>query len=128
MMLLASSLFKLMEFLSILFIFGGGPHCYCLLAIVFAPDRRQTRDAILRNYPVIGHMRHVLPKLGEFLRQYFFAMDRDELSFNRAERNWVENSSKNADLSRSQPYRRSRCSRSNSLKAPSPAREAFFPG
>jgi hypothetical protein len=96
MMLLASSLFKLMEVLSILFIFGVGS-TLLLLAIVFALDRRQTRDTIVRNYPVIGHMRHVLSKLDEFLRQYFFAMDRDELPFNRAERNWVESSSKNAD-------------------------------
>ena len=27
--------------------------------------------------------------LGEFFRQYFFALDREELPFNRAERNWV---------------------------------------
>src|SRR5277367_1168383 len=96
MMLLASSLFKVIEFLSVLFIFGVGS-VLLLLSIVFALDRGQTSDAILRNYPVIGHMRHILSKLGEFLRQYFFAMDRDELPFNRAERNWVGNSSKNAD-------------------------------
>ena len=96
MMFLASTLFKVMEVLSILFIFGVGS-VMIFLAIVFAFDRRQNRDAILRNYPVIGHMRHILSKLGEFLRQYFFAMDRDELPFNRAERNWVDNSSRNAD-------------------------------
>ena len=28
-------------------------------------------------------------KLGEFFRQYFFAMDREELPFNRAQRDWV---------------------------------------
>ena len=28
-------------------------------------------------------------KLGEFFRQYFFAMDREEMPFNRAERSWV---------------------------------------
>ncbi len=89
MMFLASTLFRVMEFLSIVFIFGVGS-LLALLAIVFVLDRRQSRDAILRNYPVIGHMRHILSKLGEFLRQYFFAADRDELPFNRAERNWVE--------------------------------------
>ncbi len=96
MMFLASTLFRVMEFLSIVFIFGVGS-LLALLAIVFVLDRRQSRDAILRNYPVIGHMRHILSKLGEFLRQYFFAADRDELPFNRAERNCVENSSKYAD-------------------------------
>ena len=78
MMFLASTLFKVMEFLSILFILGVGS-VLVLLTIVFALDRRQNRDAILRNYPVIGHMRHILSKLGEFLRQYFFAMDRDAM-------------------------------------------------
>jgi glutamate synthase domain-containing protein 2 len=43
-------------------------------------------------------MRYILSGLGEFFRQYFFAMDRDELPFNRAERGWVESASKNADL------------------------------
>ena len=57
----------------------------------------QSRDAILRNYPLIGHMRYVFSSLGEFFRQYFFAMDREELPFNRAERNWIESASKNCD-------------------------------
>ena len=42
-------------------------------------------------------MRHILSNLGEFFRQYFFAMDREELPFNRAERGWVERASKNVD-------------------------------
>ncbi|CAN0585001.1 unnamed protein product, partial [Ectocarpus sp. 12 AP-2014] len=28
-------------------------------------------------------------ELGEFFRQYFFAMDREEMPFNRAQRNWI---------------------------------------
>ena len=96
MMFLASTLFNVLEFLSLLFIFAVGS-ALSFLTAVYVLDRRQHGDAILRNYPVIGHMRHILSSLGEFLRQYFFAMDRDELPFNRAERNWVENASKNAD-------------------------------
>lgn len=65
-----------------------------LVAIVtFFVDRAQTTDAIRRNYPVIGHFRHIFSELGEFFRQYFFAMDREELPFNRAQREWVERSS-----------------------------------
>ena len=33
--------------------------------------------------------------MGTFFRQYFFAMDREELPFNRAERSWVYRAAKN---------------------------------
>jgi glutamate synthase domain-containing protein 2 len=58
-------------------------------AVFFVIDRIQTGDAIRRNYPVIGRFRHIFSELGEFFRQYFFAMDREELPFNRAQREWV---------------------------------------
>ncbi|MGR3796352.1 FMN-binding glutamate synthase family protein [Vannielia sp. SX4] len=62
-----------------------------LLAVVlFVIDKTQTQDAIRRNYPVIGRFRHLFSTLGEFFRQYFFAMDREELPFNRAQRDWVK--------------------------------------
>jgi glutamate synthase domain-containing protein 2 len=57
--------------------------------IVFVMDRWQTGDAIRRNYPVIGRFRGLFTTLGEFFRQYFFAMDREEMPFNRAQRDWV---------------------------------------
>ena len=60
--------------------------------ILFVIDRSQTEDAIRRNYPVIGRFRHIFSQLGEFFRQYFFAMDREELPFNRAQREWVKRS------------------------------------
>lgn len=59
------------------------------LVVLFVIDRTQKADAIRRNYPVIGRFRHIFSELGEFFRQYFFAMDREELPFNRAQRNWV---------------------------------------
>src|SRR5208282_2627238 len=96
MTFIASSVMKTLDFLSTLFVFAF--LCCVLLALgVFLLDRMQSRDAILRNYPLIGHMRYVFSALGEFFRQYFFAMDREELPFNRAERNWVERAAKNAD-------------------------------
>ena len=58
--------------------------------ILFIADRLQTHDAIRRNYPVIGRFRHIFSTLGEFFRQYFFAMHREELPFNRAQREWVK--------------------------------------
>ncbi len=94
---LASSVMQTLSTLSTLFVFTLGLGVL-FLVVLFVLDRRQQRDAILRNYPVIGHMRYILAGLGEFFRQYFFAMDRDELPFNRAERTWIDNASKNADL------------------------------
>ena len=58
--------------------------------VMFVVDRAQTHDAIRRNYPVIGRFRHLFSTLGEFFRQYFFAMDREELPFNRAQREWIK--------------------------------------
>lgn len=82
------------EFLSVLFIFVVG---LALLAVivVYLFDITQSKHAIRRNYPVIGHLRYIFEKLGEFFRQYFFAMDREELPFNRAQRNWVYRAAKN---------------------------------
>ena len=61
--------------------------------VLFVIDRSQTSDAIRRNYPVIGRFSHIFSELGEFFRQYFFAMDREELPLNRAQRDWVKRAS-----------------------------------
>ncbi len=66
-----------------------------LIVVLFVIDRLQTSDAIRRNYPVLGRFRGIFTTLGEFFRQYFFAMDREELPFNRAQRDWVERASEN---------------------------------
>ncbi|WP_406646543.1 FMN-binding glutamate synthase family protein [Aliisedimentitalea scapharcae] len=79
---------KAIEFFAISFVSIIG--LVAVLAVVmFVVDRFQTSDAIRRNYPVIGRFRHLFSELGEFFRQYFFAMDREELPFNRAQREWV---------------------------------------
>jgi glutamate synthase domain-containing protein 2 len=67
------------------------------IVIIYVIDRTQTQQAIRRNYPVIGRLRYLFEHLGVFFRQYFFAMDREELPFNRAERAWVARASKNID-------------------------------
>ena len=75
--------------LALLFVFIIG--ILVLLAIVlFVIDRTQKGDAVRRNYPVLGRFRGLFSQLGEFFRQYFFAMDREEMPFNRAQREWVE--------------------------------------
>ena len=65
--------------------------------VVYITDVSQTRSALRRNYPVIAHFRYLFEHLGGFFRQYFFAMDREEMPFNRAQRSWVYQSSKNLD-------------------------------
>ncbi|MFC3613836.1 FMN-binding glutamate synthase family protein [Lutimaribacter marinistellae] len=79
---------KALEWMALAFVFGLGLLVFAAL-VLFLIDRFQTSDAIRRNYPVIGRFRHLFTTLGEFFRQYFFAMDREELPFNRAQRDWV---------------------------------------
>jgi glutamate synthase domain-containing protein 2 len=81
---------------SILFIFIIGITVLGIL-ILFLADVLQTKDAIRRNFPVVGHLRSIFQELGVFFRQYFFAMDREELPFNRAQREWVYRASKDSD-------------------------------
>ena len=64
---------------------------------LYVVDVTQTKHAIRRNYPVIGRFRYIFEHLGEFFRQYFFAMDREELPFNRAQRSWAYRAAKNLD-------------------------------
>ena len=78
-----------LNFLAVAFVFVVGLVAAIAL-VLFVIDRVQTHDAIRRNYPVIGRFRHLFSTLGEFFRQYFFAMDREELPFNRAQREWVK--------------------------------------
>jgi glutamate synthase domain-containing protein 2 len=67
------------------------------VAAMYVVDITQTRHAIRRNFPVIGRFRYMFENLGEFFRQYFFAMDREELPFNRAERAWAYRAAKGVD-------------------------------
>ncbi|MGR3491512.1 MAG: FMN-binding glutamate synthase family protein, partial [Shimia sp.] len=78
-----------LEWLAIAFILALGLGA-AIAMVLFIIDRTQTADAVRRNYPVIGGFRHIFTELGEFFRQYFFAMDREELPFNRAQRNWIK--------------------------------------
>lgn len=86
----------LLEFLAYLFILILG--LLVLFTVgVYLHDIRQTKSTLLRNYPVIGHFRYFLEHMGTFLRQYFFAMDREEMPFNRAQRSWVYRAAKDVN-------------------------------
>ena len=84
------------SFLSTLFIFAIGIGALALVVLLVL-DVTQTADAVRRNYPVVGRFRHLFTALGEFFRQYFFAMDREEMPFNRAERDWAYRAAKGDD-------------------------------
>jgi glutamate synthase domain-containing protein 2 len=65
------------------------------LVFLFISDITQKKHGVLRNYPVVGHLRYFFEELGEYFRQYFFAGDRDEMPFNRSTRGWVYRLAKN---------------------------------
>ena len=67
------------------------------VAIMYIVDVTQTSHAVRRNFPVVGRFRYLFETMGEFFRQYFFAMDREEMPFNRAQRSWVYRAAKGVD-------------------------------
>ena len=52
-------------------------------------DLKQTRHAILRNYPVIGHLRFLFEFVRPEIRQYFIESDSEAAPFSRAQRSLV---------------------------------------
>lgn len=66
-----------------------------LLVYWYVRDITQKRHTVLRNYPIVGHLRFFFERLGEYFRQYFFLGDREEMPFNRATRGWVYRMAKN---------------------------------
>lgn len=84
---------QVLEIMALIFVLVIGVVTFATVAM-YIVDKLQKEDAVRRNYPVIGRFRHLFTSLGEFFRQYFFAMDREELPFNRAQRDWIERASK----------------------------------
>jgi len=60
--------------------------CFGALLALGVYDMRQSRHAILRNYPVIGHLRFALEYIRPEMRQYFIESDREAVPFSRAQR------------------------------------------
>ena len=52
-------------------------------------DVMQTKRSILRNYPVIGHIRFILEFVRPEMRQYFLESDNEATPFSRAQRSLV---------------------------------------
>ena len=60
-------------------------------------DLAQRRHSILRNYPVVGHLRFLLEGVGPELRQYIVTDNDQEKPFSRDQRRWVYTASKSTD-------------------------------
>ncbi|MEO6346416.1 MAG: FMN-binding glutamate synthase family protein [Aquaticitalea sp.] len=54
----------------------------------------QKKHTVTHNFPIVGHFRYILEKIGPELRQYLVANNREELPFNRIERSWIYASAK----------------------------------
>jgi glutamate synthase domain-containing protein 2 len=67
-----------------------------LLSLVGVGDLVQKRKSVLRNYPVIAHLRYFLESIGPEIRQYFIEADNDERPFSRQQRAIVYQRAKNA--------------------------------
>ena len=52
-------------------------------------DLQQTKRAVLRNYPVIGHFRYILEYIRPEMRQYFVESDSEATPFSRSQRSLV---------------------------------------
>jgi glutamate synthase domain-containing protein 2 len=72
------------------------------LLAVGAYDLVQTRHSILRNYPIIGHIRFVLEAVRPEFRQYFIEDERDPVPYSREHRTLVYRRAKN--LHDAQPF------------------------
>ena len=74
----------------VIFNVGWVPFLVCaVLTGVGVRDLRQTRHAILRNYPVIGHLRFLFEFIRPEIRQYFIESDAEAAPFSRAQRSLV---------------------------------------
>src|SRR3546814_11479357 len=59
------------------------------LALLGLYDLRQTQHSLLRNYPVIAHMRWLFEGIRPEIRQYLLESDADASTFSREHRSLV---------------------------------------
>ncbi len=64
------------------------------LFILAIYDVTQRKHAILRAFPIVGHLRYWLEKIGPELRQYIVTDNNEERPFSRGQRRWIYASAK----------------------------------
>ncbi|MBK8529035.1 MAG: FMN-binding glutamate synthase family protein [Rubrivivax sp.] len=69
-------------------LWGGALVCL-FLVLLGLRDVRQRRHAVIRNYPVIGHIRYLLEFIRPEIRQYFIESDSEAVPFSRQQRSLV---------------------------------------
>ncbi|MFG6467970.1 FMN-binding glutamate synthase family protein [Roseateles sp. BYS87W] len=69
---------------------------FLALTMLGLRDSMQEHHSILRNYPVIGHLRFLLEFIRPEIRQYFLEGDNDAAPFSRAQRSIVYQRAKGA--------------------------------
>ena len=80
----------LFAFTFVAFGVGGGAALACLFLVGLGwRDTRQRRHSVLRNYPVIGHLRFLLEFIRPEIRQYFIEGDGEAAPFSRQQRSLV---------------------------------------
>ena len=62
---------------------------FAFLTVVGFRDSTQTKRSVLRNYPVIGHVRFLLEFIRPEIRQYFLEGDNEAAPFSRTQRSLV---------------------------------------
>jgi glutamate synthase domain-containing protein 2 len=65
-----------------------------VLAAIATYDLVQRKHAILRNFPLVGHLRYLLESIGPELRQYIVTDNDRDRPFSRDQRRWVYTSAK----------------------------------
>ena len=68
---------------------GGLAVMFLFLVLLGFRDTRQSRHSVLRNYPIIGHMRFLLEFVRIEIRQYFIESDTEATPFSRMQRSLV---------------------------------------
>jgi glutamate synthase domain-containing protein 2 len=68
---------------------GWWPLIFLALCLVGLYDLQQSHHAILRNYPIIGHLRFMLESIRPEIRQYFLESETEAAPFSRAQRTLV---------------------------------------
>ena len=71
-----------------------------ILALMGVYDLIQTKHSILRNYPVLGHMRFFFEGIRPEIRQYLIESDQDEEPFSRDDRSLVYQRAKGVEDAR----------------------------
>jgi glutamate synthase domain-containing protein 2 len=88
---LASAVLALLAAFSwVAFGVGGGLALLGLIGVGLGwRDTRQRRHSVLRNYPVVGHLRFLLEFIRPEMRQYFIESDHEAAPFSRQQRSLV---------------------------------------